>query len=86
MALKKTTEKLTDYQERLKKKEAKPIKRKHVEKVIDKLSSKRDDLNEELETASKPSKRDRIQAKLKVVEELQSRANWLLKELDKEEG
>ena len=85
MALKKTTEKLAEYQERLKKNEAKPIKRKHVEKVIDKLRSKHAHLNTELTKATKPSKRSRILAKLKVVEELQSRADWLIKEVEKVE-
>ncbi|NDR57937.1 hypothetical protein [Aliiruegeria sabulilitoris] len=83
MALKNTTEKLDEYQERLKHKKAKPISRKHVEKVIDKLASKHDDLKAELKAASKPSKRDRIRAKVKVVEELQSRANWLLEKVKK---
>ena len=85
MALKKTAEKLVEYQERLEKKKAKPIRRKHVEKVIDKIQSKHFDLNAELTKATKPSKRDRILAKLKVVDELQSRANWLLEEIKKEE-
>ena len=85
MALKKTTEKLAEYQERLDKKKAKPIKRKHVEKVIDKIRSKQVDLTVELEGATKPSKRDRILDKLHVVEELQSRANWLLEEINKSE-
>jgi uncharacterized protein HemX len=83
MALKNTTEKLNEYQERLKQKKAKPINRKHVEKAIDKLRSKHADLKAELKAAKKPSKQDRIKAKLKVVEELQSRADWLLKKIDK---
>lgn len=83
MALKKITEKLHEHNKRLKQKEAKPIKLKHVEKVIDKLRSKHADLKAELRKATKPSKRDRIRAKLKVVEELQSRADWLLKQVGK---
>jgi len=83
MALKKTAEKLVEYKERLEKKKAKPIKRKHVEKVIDKLRSKHIDLKAELKKATKPSKRDRILDKLNVVDELQSRADWLLEEINK---
>lgn len=80
----KITEKLNKYQERLKKKEAKPIKRKHVEKVINKLKIQHANLKAELKDAKKPSKYDRILANLKVVEELQSRADWLLEIVGKE--
>ena len=83
MALKKTTEKLNKYRERLMKNEAKPIKRKHVKKIMDKLRSKHSDLKAELKKAKKSSKRDRIRAKLEVVEELQFRADWLLVKIGK---
>lgn len=84
MALKATTEKLESYRKRLKQKKAKPISRKQAERIVKKLDAKRDVLKSELKAAQKPSKQERLKAKLRVVEELQERAAWLVKQIDKQ--
>lgn len=85
MALKATTEKLESYRKRLKEKKAKPISRKQAEKMVAKLDAKRDALKAELKATKKPSKQERLKEKLKVVKELQERADWLVKQIDKQD-
>ncbi|MDV7145355.1 hypothetical protein R3X27_21940 [Tropicimonas sp. TH_r6] len=84
MALKATIEKLESYRKRLKQKKAEPISRKKAERIVAKLDAKHDALKSELKAAKKPSKQERLKAKLKVVEELQERAAWLVKQIGKQ--
>ena len=81
MGIKKCSEKLNEYFERLDNKKADRIKKSHVEKVIRKLEAKRDQLTADRDSASKPSKKERLQSKINVANEQIERANWLLKEI-----
>lgn len=83
MALEKTIARLDDYYERLKSDKADRIKVRHVEKVIHKLEAKQDGLRKELAEASKPSKKERLEAKLKIVHDQIARARWLRKQITK---
>ncbi len=81
MGVRKFVEKINDYQQRLENKTAKKIKKSDVEKVMRKHEAKRDELEAELKSASKKSKRERLKTKLKVVDEQIERATWLLNEI-----
>ncbi|WP_204115415.1 hypothetical protein [Shimia biformata] len=81
MGLKKNTEKLDRYYARLDRDEVDRIKPAHVEEVIRRLLHREEKLLSELDSATKPDKRDRLAAKLKVVREQIDRGNWLLDEV-----
>lgn len=81
MGLKKSTAKLDDYFERLEQNKAAKIKPEHVEKVLEKLQAKERDLLDDLETAQKVDKAERLRSKLNVVREQLRRGEWLLQEI-----
>lgn len=81
MGLKKSTAKLDDYFERLKQNKAAKITPEHVEKVLEKLRAKERDLLDDLETAQKVDKAERLRSKLNVVHEQLRRGEWLLEEI-----
>ena len=85
MALEKTIARLDDYYARLKSDKAARIKVRHVEKVILKLEAQQEALRKDLEKATKPSKRARLEAKLKIVHDQMARARWLRKQITKSE-
>lgn len=78
MGIESSIEKLDKYYKRLGKGKAEKIKPSHVEKVIQKLQAKEKLLLEEIEEASKDSKKARLNRKLALVREQQGRARWLL--------
>jgi translation initiation factor RLI1 len=84
MGLKKNTAKLDDYFERLKQKKVSKIKPEHVENVIEKLKSKERDLLDDIDTAHKAEKAERLRSKLSVVREQLRRGEWLLHEIRSE--
>lgn len=81
MAMSKHFEKLERYFERLETGKVAKIKPQHVQKIIDKLGVKIDQLESERAIAEKPSKRERLGQKLLVIEEQIKRAKWLLQEI-----
>lgn len=83
MALKKTIEKLNDYQTRLKDKKAYLIKPSHVIRIIEKLKAKDRALVEDIAATHKPDKKVRLEEKRKVVHAQLERAEWLLQEIEK---
>lgn len=83
MALKKTVTKLNEYFDRLKAKEAKRIKVKHVEMVIAKLEVKKAELDNKIDNTKKPERKDRLKRKRKVVREQIARAEYLRREIQK---
>ncbi len=78
MKLTKSIKKLDKYSHRLKSGKAQEIKPKHVEKVIKKLTAKKQLLNEEFAEATKSSKQERLKGKLLMIEEQLGRADWLM--------
>ncbi len=83
MKLKKSVAKLDEYNRRLEEKKADQIKPAHVEQVLDRLHAKRSELEEELKTAEKPGKKDRLTRKIALADDQISRAEWLLQEIGK---
>jgi len=87
MDLSKSTEKLDKYYDRLNKGKTQKIKPSHVEKVIRKLSAKREMLEAERAESKKASKKTRLEGKIATASEQIDRATWLLNkisETDKE--
>jgi hypothetical protein len=83
LGLSKNVEKLSHYYDRLRDGKTGEIKESHVNKVIDKLKSKRDDVMVELGCSKKASKRARLQEKITTIDTQIERAEWLLKEITK---
>lgn len=81
MGLSKTVEKLDKYYGRLKSGSAKPIKPAHVEKMIQKLKSREQDLKDEIAATRKESKKERLERKLLKTRDLTTKAQWLLREI-----
>ena len=79
-----SVEKLDKYFKRLSKGKAQKIKPSHVEKVIRKLAKKEDILRAEIEDAKKETKIERLERKLELLHEQQTRARWLLKEISEQ--
>ena len=73
MGLKKLAVKIADYNERFDRGEASRIEPGHVEKTLQKLRKKSEELSAEISAASSPQKRER---RIHI-----ERAEWLLKEL-----
>jgi len=78
MGLAKIGEKLDKYFSRLEDGKAAKIKPSHVEKVIAKLRAKKSLLQQDINTAAKPSQKERLERKLSVAEDQIARAEWLL--------
>jgi len=81
MGFETAVEKLDKYFRRLEKGKAQKIKPSHVEKVISKLEVKTRILQAELAETDKESKKVRLEHKLEMVREQQSRARWLLEKI-----
>ncbi|MDU8928010.1 hypothetical protein RXV86_11495 [Alisedimentitalea sp. MJ-SS2] len=79
-----SVEKLDKYFKRLSKGKAQKIKPSHVEKVIGKLAKKEVLLRAEIKDTKKESKIERLERKLGLLHEQQSRARWLLEEISKQ--
>ena len=77
MPIKETAEKLERYQERLRTGKAEKIRPQHVEKILEKLTSKEAEIAAELTETTKQGKRDRLEHKLATVRELIEKARWL---------
>lgn len=77
MGLGKSIEKLDDYFDRLAQNKAGKITPEHVDKVLTKLRAKEDKLRDEIESANKVSKKERLTGKLTVVLEQIKRGEWL---------
>ena len=77
MPIKETAEKLEKYQERLRTGKAEKIRPKHVERILNKLTSKEIEITAELAETTKHSKQDRLEHKLATVRELIEKARWL---------
>ena len=82
MGLKKYTDKLDEYFERRSQGKVGKIKPSHVEKVITKLQAKKQQLQGELENATKASKKARLERKLLIANEHIRRAEMLIREID----
>lgn len=81
MALSEAIEKLKKYYKRFELGKTDKIKPRHVQKVLDKLSAKETSLLEEIEEVKKPSKKKRLEQKLKTTRKQSDRARWLLEEI-----
>ncbi len=81
MGLKKLAAKVAEYNMRLESGKASKIKPSDVEKVLEKLHKKSDELGREIASAKSPQKRARLERKLEVATEQQERAEWLLNEV-----
>lgn len=81
MPMKETAEKLEKYQDRLRSGKAEKIELKHVEKILEKLTSKKTEITAELAEATKQGKRERLEHKLATVQELIEKARWLAAQL-----
>jgi predicted nucleic acid-binding Zn-ribbon protein len=77
----KTLEKLEKYRARLKDGKAHKIKPKHVQKMINKLETKKFDIEEDIKSVSKPEKRERLTKKLATIGEQIKQAEWLLSQI-----
>lgn len=77
MGLETSIEKLDKYYDRLEKGKVQKIKPDHVRKVTKKLKAKEKILLTDIEEATKESKVERLQRKLKLVREQLERAQWL---------
>ena len=78
MKIAKTLRKLEKYQQRLEDGRADQIKPKHVQLMIEKLTTKETELVVEVGEATKPGKRERLNAKLATIRERIEEAQWLL--------
>ncbi|MHA6325851.1 hypothetical protein [Roseivivax sp. CAU 1753] len=78
MGLKKYAGKLDDYYARLTQGKAEKIEASHVEKVIAKLETKKQQLEAEIEATTKESKRLRLARKKLIADEQIRRAHLLL--------
>ena len=82
MGLKKLTEKISDYNERLERGKANKIKPGDVEKVLEKLRAKEAELAEDLERTEDPEHTERLTRKRAVARQQIERAEWLIRQLD----
>ena len=81
MGLKKLSEKVEEYNDRLERGKSEKIKPGHVEKVLKKLRNKTADLEAEIKSTNNRNKTARLKRKLKIANEHIERAQWLLKEI-----
>jgi uncharacterized protein YlxW (UPF0749 family) len=82
MGLKKYAGKLDEYYQRLTQGKVEKIKPSHVEKVLAKLRAKKVQLEEEIKTTAKESKKARLERKVLIAKEHIKRAELLLEEID----
>ncbi len=81
MKLGKSADKLESYNKRLELGEAIKIKPGHVDRIIRKLEDKKQKVRKELDESPKPQKKERLQRKLKTIDEQIERAKWLAQTL-----
>ena len=81
MSIDETAARLDQYRERFRKGKVDEIKPKHVQKICDTLSRKRDQLDARLAAANNEPERQRLAEKRAVVDELIERAVWLRDQL-----
>ncbi len=81
MGLKKLAAKVAEYNERLESGKANKIKPGHVDKVLEKLRKKAEELETEIAATQSAEKQARLKKKLCVARAHVERAEWLLKEL-----
>lgn len=86
MGLKNLAAKVVEYNERLEGGKASKIKPDHVEKVLGKLRKKEAELSAEMDIAVSDDRRDRLERKRQVARTHIERAEWLLAELQRQEG
>ena len=77
MGLKSIVKRLDKYQERVAEGKAEKIKPQHIKKAIEKLMAKETQLVVELQDATKPEKRKRLEHKISVIHEQIDKAKWL---------
>jgi len=77
MGLKDIVKRLDKYQKRLADGKAKKIKPRHIQKAIEKLTAKETQLAAELQDATKPEKRKRLEHKILIIHEQIDKAKWL---------
>ena len=77
MGLRSIVKRLGKYQERLAEGKAEKIKPRHIKKAIEKLMAKETQLAVELQDATKPEKRKRLEHKISVIHEQIDKAKWL---------
>ncbi len=82
MGLGKSIGKLDDYYERLAQNKAGKIEPDHVDKVLGKLRVKEDALKTEIAETLKVSKKERLEAKLDVVQKQIQRGEWLREQIE----
>ena len=85
MKLSHSIEKLGEYYERFRKGKVKKIKLKHVDRVLDKLRSKRASLKKALKDSKKPEKQERLTRKLSVLKFQIDRGEWLRSKIEQNE-
>ncbi len=81
MGLKKLAAKVTEYNERLKDGKVSKIKPSHVQKTLEKLLKKSEELKEEIRTSDNAEKKVRLERKLGIAGEHIKRAEWLMEEI-----
>jgi hypothetical protein len=81
MKLSHSIEKLENYYERFRKGKVEKIKLKHVDRVLEKLRSKKASVEKELIDAKKEEKRHRLTRKLSVLKFQIDRGEWLLSQI-----
>lgn len=81
MGLKKLAAKVFEYNERLESGNASEIEPGHVEKVLEKLRMKSEQLEVEIAVAKSSDKKKRLTRKLGIARTQMERAEWLLKEI-----
>lgn len=77
MKLSHSIEKLGNYYERFRKGKVEKIKLKHVDRVLEKLRTKKASVEKELIESKKEEKRDRLTRKLSVLKFQIDRGEWL---------
>lgn len=85
MKLSHSIEKLEDYYERFRKGKVGKIKLKHVDRVLEKLRSKKASLKTELKDAKKQEKQQRLTRKLSVLKFQIDRGEWLRSQIEQNE-
>ncbi len=81
MGLKRFSEKVAEYNERLESGKASKIKPSHVRNILEKLRKKSAELEAEIATTKKADKKVRLKRKLGIANEQIERAEWLLGEI-----
>jgi len=84
MGLSDVAEKLAKYRTRLAAGQTERIKPAHVDKIIDKLSDKRQHLSEDLARRTSGQGRALLQRRIAKLDELIEQAHWLRREIEQD--